>query len=257
MVNRPPHTFQPGLASSPKHPLTSTPSSIWLLFILIKRRPPKAKAPLLSLLFDASYFASPSEQTNDSECNPDSLRPAHGIGEQWRHDLVVPLLYPWRERGQSRWRVGWHGSLCWLLCLCVLCFLFCASSKTIRCSQVSQYLIFWKMKIMSYDFWQVPTFIYQITTEKKGTVVWPSQTSAPFFLIVICNLIKEPTKKYSDEPAKTIRHCNRWPDDCTFFSGCNLIKEPSKTIQAHGTPKHSNSQITICFVKIRTPPITL
>ena len=33
--------------------------------------------------------------------------------------------------------VGWHGSSCWLLCLCVLCFVFCAVSKTIRCSQVS------------------------------------------------------------------------------------------------------------------------
>ncbi len=39
MGNRPPHTFQPGLASSLMHPLTSTLSSIWLLFILIKRWP--------------------------------------------------------------------------------------------------------------------------------------------------------------------------------------------------------------------------
>jgi hypothetical protein len=153
------HTFRPGLASSPTHPLTSTPSSIWLLFILIKRRPPKAKAPPLSLLFDASYFASPSEQTNASERNPDSSQPAHGVGERWRHDLVAPLLYPWRERGQSRWRVGWHGSSCWLMCLCVLCFVFCAASKTIRCSRVSLYLIFWKMKIMSYVFWRVPLLI--------------------------------------------------------------------------------------------------
>ncbi len=127
--NRPPHTFRPGLASSPTHPLTSTPSSIWLLFILIKWWPPKAKASPLSLLFDASYFASPSKQTNDSERNPDSLRPAHGVGERRRHDLVVPLLYPLGERGQSRWRVGWHGSSCWLLCLCVLCFAFCAPTN--------------------------------------------------------------------------------------------------------------------------------
>jgi hypothetical protein len=78
-----------------------------------------------------------------------------------------------------------------------------------------------------------------------------------FFPIVICNLIKEPAKKYSNEPAKTIQHCNQWPDDCTFFSGHKLIKESAKTIQAHRTPKHSNSQITICCVKIQTPPITL
>ncbi len=140
--NRPPHMFRPGLASSPMHPLTLTPSSILLLFILIKRHPPKAKAPPLSLLFDASYFASPSKQTNNSKRKPDSSRPAHGVGERRRHDLVAPLLHPWRERGQSRWRVGWHGSSCWLLCLCVLCFEFCAASKTIQCSRVSPYLIF-------------------------------------------------------------------------------------------------------------------
>ncbi len=143
--------------------------------------------------------------------------------------LLYPSLDPYRrtdrqterriERGQSRWRVGWHGLSCWLLCLCVLYFLFCAASKTIRCSWVSPYLIFWKIKIMSYVFRWVPTFIDQITTGKKGTVVWPSQTTIPFFFgVLICNLIKEPAKKYSDEPAKTIRHCNRWPDDCPFFS---------------------------------------
>jgi hypothetical protein len=61
-----------------------------------------------------------------------------------------------------------------------------------------------------------------------------------FFPVVIYNLIKEPAKKHSDKPVKTIQHCNQWPDDCTFFFGCNLIKEPAKTIRAHGTPKHSN-----------------
>jgi hypothetical protein len=124
--NHPPQTFQSGLASSPTHPFMSTPSSIWFLFILIKRRPPKAKAPPLSLLFAASYFASPSKQTNDSKRNPNGSRPAHGVGERRCHDLVAPLLHPWRERGQSHWRVGWHGSSFWLLCLwCVLCFVFC------------------------------------------------------------------------------------------------------------------------------------
>ncbi len=191
--NRPPHTFWPGLASSPTHPLTPTLSSIWLLFILIKRQPPKAKAPPLSLLFNASYFASPSEQTNDSERNPNGLRPAHGIGERRRHDLVVPLLYPWRDRGQSCWGVGWHGSSCWLLCLCVLCFVFCAASKRNRCSWVSPFLIFWKMKIMSYVFWRVPSSIKL-----------------------------RPEKRYS----------------------CLAV----------GSNK---SQITVCPVKIRTPPITL
>ncbi len=152
----------------------SSASSIWLLFILIKWRPPKAKAPPLSLLFDASYFASPSKQTNNSERNPNGLQPAHGIGERRRHDLVAPLLYPRREKRQSCWRVEWHSKSCWLLCLCVLWFVLCDASKTIWFSWVSPYLIFWKIKIMSYVFWQVPTFVDQITTGKnKGTVVWP------------------------------------------------------------------------------------
>ncbi len=67
--------------------------------------------------------------------------------------------------------------------------------------------------------------------------------TVPFiFLVVIYNLIKEPAKKHSDKPAKTIQHCNQWPDNCTFFSGRNLIVEPAKTIQADGTPKHSTSE---------------
>ncbi len=32
-----------------------------------------------------------------------------------------------------------------------------------------------------------------------------------------------------------------------IFSGRNLIKEPSETIQAHGTPKHSNQRPDNCI----------
>jgi hypothetical protein len=172
---------------------------------LIKRRSPKAKAPPLSLLFDASYFASSSKQTNDSEHNPDSLRPAHGVGEQRRHDLVAPLLYPWREMGQSCWRVGWHGSSCWLLCLCVLCLCFVLppkQSSVLECHHIyhilknenyelcflagsylhqsnydlkkkySRLTVGWN--ILGFHqlglFWRVPQSNYN---RKKGTVVWP------------------------------------------------------------------------------------
>ncbi len=73
------------------------------------------------------------------------------------------------------------------------------------------------------------------------------QKTVPFFPVVICNLIKEPTKKHSNEPPKTIRHCNRWPDNCTFsFSGHNLIEEPAETIRADETPKHSNQRPDDC-----------
>jgi hypothetical protein len=67
-----------------------------------------------------------------------------------------------------------------------------------------------------------------------------------FFLVVICNLIEEPTKKHSNEPTKTIQ-VHGTPNISTkgqttvpFVSCRNLIEEPAKTIQAHGTPKHSN-----------------
>jgi hypothetical protein len=134
MGNHPPHTFRPSLPFSPMHPLTLTPSFIRLLFILIKRQPPKAKASPLFLLFDASYFTSPSKQTNNSERNPYGSWPAHGVGEWRHHDLVAPLLYPWRERGQSRWRIGWHGSSCWLLCCvcCVLCFVLQPTTRRLN-----------------------------------------------------------------------------------------------------------------------------
>ncbi len=101
MDNRPLHMFCPSVASPTTHHLMLTSSSIWWLFILIRGQPPKAKAPPLSLLFDASYFAPPREQTNDNKRNPEGSWPACGVVEQRRHDLVAPLLYAWRERVQA------------------------------------------------------------------------------------------------------------------------------------------------------------
>ncbi len=90
------------------------------MFNHIKRRPPKAKAdPPLSPFFDASHFAPPSKQTNNSERKPNGSQPACGVGERRRHDLVVPLLYPWRERRQSRWRVGQWQIMLVVVCCCV------------------------------------------------------------------------------------------------------------------------------------------
>ncbi len=68
----------------------------------------------------------------------------------------------------------WHGSSCWLLCLCVLCFVFCAASKTIQCSQVSpdiSYFEKWKLWAMFFGG-SLPSLI-KLWPEKKGTVVWP------------------------------------------------------------------------------------
>ena len=73
----------------------------------------------LSLFSDLVTSPPQKKQTNDSERDPDSSPPPHGVGERRRHDLVAPLPSPWRERGQSRFgRVG-RGSSCWLSCVCV------------------------------------------------------------------------------------------------------------------------------------------
>ncbi len=90
----------------------------------------------------------------------------------------------------DKWKiwVRWHGSSWWLLCLCVLCFVFCAASKTIQCSQVSPYFIFWKMKIMSYVFRQISSSIKlrlgKITKGKKDCVSFFGECSrmSPYFI---------------------------------------------------------------------------
>ncbi len=72
-----------------------------------------------------------------------------------------------------------------------------------------------------------------------------------FIPVVICNLIEEPAKKHSDEPAKTIQHCNRWPDDCTFFPvviwSRNLPKQ-SKLMEPPNIP--TNGQTTVPFFPV-------
>ncbi len=89
-------------------------------------------------------------------------------------------------------------------------------------------------------------YIVDIPTNGQMTVLF-------LFPVVICNLIKEPAKKHSEKPAKTIR-VHGTPQTLQpmarrlyhFFSGCNLIKEPAKTIRAHRTPKHSNRRPDNC-----------
>jgi hypothetical protein len=129
---------------------------------------------------------------------PTACGPAHGVGERRRHDLVVPLLYPWRKRGQSRWRVGWHGSSCWLLCLCVLCFVFVLQPMTRRL------YLFWGGR----NFFQFCNnwCLYFDTTPDDCTF---------FFRVVIfsgCNL----------NPPKNLDY-DRRPDDCTLFWGGVII----------------------------------
>ncbi len=92
--------------------------------------------------------------------------------------------------------VGWHGSSWWLLCLCVLWFVFCAASKIIQCSRVSAYFIFWKMKIKSYVFWQISSSIIlqlekNMTGKKRYCVSFFGQCSrmSPYFIFWKINIM--------------------------------------------------------------------
>ncbi len=82
------------------------------------RRPPSLYFLIRSLQ------PPPKKQTNDSKRDRDSSLPPHGVGEWRRHDLVAPLLYPWRERGWSCFRRVGLGSSWWLsfdvlVCVCI------------------------------------------------------------------------------------------------------------------------------------------
>jgi hypothetical protein len=147
--------------------------------------------------------------------------------------------------------VGWHGSSCWLLCLCVLCFVFCAASKTIniffrlyvstaasktiRCSRVSlYYLIFQKHEnyelCISSSFFVDQITTGKITTRKKRyshlAVGWNKSQ------ITVCSVkIQTPTI------TRKITTQNKKRYSC-LATGWN------------------KSQITICRVKIRTPTMT-
>jgi len=91
-----PHTLSHPRASSPTSlPLrTQTPSS--LLFFIKEQRPPNAKAPPISLIFDGSLFGAPNKRTNDGESEPDAtLLPLSD--RYWRHQNLGPWqVLPWR-----------------------------------------------------------------------------------------------------------------------------------------------------------------
>ncbi len=81
----------------------------------------------------------------------------------------------------EKWKiwVGWHGSSCWLLCLCVLCFVFCAASKTIRCSRVSHPTLYVLTLIRK------RTYIYQLTLNKKRKMKIMGRVARLILLVVV------------------------------------------------------------------------
>ena len=60
----PPHTIQPGPASSPTSPLSRPPTVRRLLCLAAYRQPPKAKTLPSSLLFDGACVCAPNKGTN-------------------------------------------------------------------------------------------------------------------------------------------------------------------------------------------------
>jgi hypothetical protein len=116
----PPHTLQPPRASSPTSILPRPPKTIWLFYLPIKWRPPKAEAPFPLYFFDASF--SPPKQVNQPSRRQTRSR-APCVGPEGD---VAPMVggadsLP-MERGQSRWRVGWRRLMLVVVCyVCVLC----------------------------------------------------------------------------------------------------------------------------------------
>jgi hypothetical protein len=100
IIRRPPHTFRCNRVSSMMIPSSLTPTFGWLSRLMFKWRPPKAKTPSLSLIFDGSRFGAPSKRTSHGDCEPATGRLLWTHGESWRQDLGSPLPYPWRERAK-------------------------------------------------------------------------------------------------------------------------------------------------------------
>ncbi len=105
-----------------------------------------------------------------------------GAAAPW---LVAPLLYPWSERGQSPWRVGWHGSSCWLLCLCVLYFVFCVPTN-------DQTTVPFCLGRNFFQFCNNWCSYFETTDGYLRFVSTVNQTTVPFFYRVVifsgCNL---------------------------------------------------------------------
>jgi hypothetical protein len=81
-------------------PSPLTPTFGWLSCLTSKRRPPKAKTPSLSLIYDGLRFGAQSKRTSRGNCKPATGPLLWTHGESRRQDLGAPLPYPWRERAK-------------------------------------------------------------------------------------------------------------------------------------------------------------
>ncbi len=114
----------------------------------------------------------------------------------------------------KKWKlwVGWHGSSCWLLFLCVLCFVFCAASKqssVLKCHHTILYFEKWK----SWAMFLASFFVDQITTGKITTGKRYSRLAVGWnkSQITICRLKRQtPTITWKNTNEKKVQSSARW-----------------------------------------------
>jgi hypothetical protein len=115
------NTIHPVRTSSPSSPPSLQPTIGWLLCLMTKRPPPKAKALSLSLFFDAFSFGIPTKGTSRGESKTTTRRLQQTRGEPRHHDLRPWQMLPWRYRAQPL-GVGWQRLI---LFFCVVCCVLC------------------------------------------------------------------------------------------------------------------------------------
>ncbi len=116
----PSHTLQLPRASSPTSLRTQPPTPSWLLSLIIKRRPTKARAWHISLIFNVSSVGAPNRQTSHRAAKPGHRHLAWDHREPRCHWLRALVFSPWRERAKLvEGRVAAAHFGCCVLC-CVL-----------------------------------------------------------------------------------------------------------------------------------------
>ena len=77
------------------------------------RHPPTRRS-----IFRSLSFRPPQRSNRQHRPNPDGSRPAHGVGERRRHDLMAPLIYPRRENKKPMSGRSSSWLLCWFTLFC-------------------------------------------------------------------------------------------------------------------------------------------
>ncbi len=121
----PSHTFRPGLPSSPIHPLSSPPTIGWLLFITIKQRPSKAKAPpfvyyLMPLILPPQMSEPTTASASPTACNLCMVVGSNGTMIWWHRCSTHG-----KRKGKAAGGRVAAAHVCWLVVVCVVCVVCC------------------------------------------------------------------------------------------------------------------------------------